>query len=206
MVFPLAGQAVEAAVAAQRALAAEPWPAEVGSLRVRMGLHTGEGTLGADNYVGLDVHRGARIAAAAHGGQVLVSRATRALVETALTAGVTLRDLGEYRLKDLEWPETLVQLVIDGLLSDFPPPRSLDAPTNLPPQVTSFVGRDREVQEVCRLLRTTRLLTLTGPGGTGKTRLSLRAAETIRAEYPGGTFFAELGLITDPALIPATIA
>ena len=126
-------RAVEAAVTAQRSLAAEPWRTEVGVIRVRMGLHTGEGTLGADNYVGVDVHRAARIAAASHGGQVILSAPTAALVEAALPDGVAIRDLGFHRLKDLERPESLMQLVIDGLRSDFPPPRSLDAPSNLPP-------------------------------------------------------------------------
>ncbi len=206
VVFPSAPRAVAAAVAAQRALAAEPWPPDVGAIRVRMGLHTGEGILGGDTYVGLDVHRAARIAAAAHGGQVVVSGASGALVEGSLSPGVALRDLGEHRLKDLERPERILQIVAPGLLPDFPPLRTLEAPTNLPRQVTSFVGREHEIVEVRRLLKATRLLTLTGPGGTGKTRLSLRVAEDVRADYPGGTFFVELAPITDPALFPATIA
>jgi predicted ATPase/class 3 adenylate cyclase len=206
VVFPSAARAVAAAVDAQRALAVETWPAEVGELRVRMGLHTGEGTLGADNYVGLDVHRAARIAAAAHGGQVVLSGSTRSLVDGALPEGVKIRDLGEHRLKDLERPEAIAQLVIPGLRADFPPLRTLETPTNLPPQVTSFVGREREAHDVARLLQSNRLVTLTGPGGTGKTRLSLRVAEQIRGEYPGGAFFVELAPITDPALIPTTIA
>jgi predicted ATPase len=127
-------------------------------------------------------------------------------VETALPNGVAIRDLGIHRLKDLERPESLVQLVIDDLPSDFPPPRSLEAPSNLPPELTSFVGREREIADARRLLKATRLLTLTGPGGTGKTRLSLRIAEEVRAEYPGGTFFVELSPITDAALIATTIA
>jgi predicted ATPase/class 3 adenylate cyclase len=206
VVFPSAARAVEAAIAGQRALASEVWPPDVESVRVRMGLHTGEGTRGADNYVGLDVHRAARIAGAAHGGQILLSGATRALVEATLPRGVTLRNLGEHRLKDLDRPEVLAQLVVDGLPTEYPPPRSLEAPTNLPLQITSFVGREHEVEEVRRLLKGTRLLTLTGPGGTGKTRLSLRVAEEVRADYPGGTFFVELAPITDPALIASTIA
>jgi predicted ATPase/class 3 adenylate cyclase len=204
--FPSAARAIAAAVQAQRALAAEPWPPEAGDLRVRMGLHTGEGTLGADNYVGLDVHRAARIAAAAHGGQVVLSGPTRSLVEAALPDGVTIRDLGEHRLKDLERPQAIAQLVIPGLRAEVPALRTLEAPTNLPPQVTSFVGREREAADVARLLRSSRLVTLTGPGGTGKTRLSLRVAEQVRGDYPGGTFFVELAPLTDPALIPATIA
>ena len=171
-----------------------------------MGLHTGEGTLGGDNYVGLDVHRAARIAAAAHGGQVLISATTRALVEGSLPAGFELRDLGEYRLKDLERPERLVQLVGPGLADDFPPPRTLETPSNLPPQVTTFIGREREVDEVSDLLEHSRLVTLTGPGGTGKTRLSLRVAEQLRPEYPGGAYFVDLAPISDSGLIATTIA
>jgi predicted ATPase/class 3 adenylate cyclase len=206
VVFPSAPRAVEGAIAGQRALEAEPWPADVGEIRVRMGLHTGEGTLGGDNYVGVDVHRSARIAAAAHGGQIVLSAATAALAEPALPGDVQLRDLGEHHLKDLDRPERIWQVLAEGLPADFPPLRTLEAPTNLPSQVTSFVGREREAADVQRLLKETRLLTLTGPGGTGKTRLSLRVAEAVRSDYPGGTFFVELAPITDPALIPATIA
>jgi predicted ATPase/class 3 adenylate cyclase len=206
VVFPSAADAIAGAVAAQRALAAEPWVAEVGDLRVRMGLHTGEGTLGGDNYAGMDVHRAARIAAAAHGGQVLVSAPTRSLTEASLPLGVQLRDLGAFRLKDLAQPERLVQLVIDGLRDTFPAPRTLETPTNLPPQVTSFIGRAREVAEISELIGRSRLVTLTGPGGTGKTRLSLRVADSLRAAYPDGVFFVELAPIMDPGLIPATIA
>ncbi|HET9497563.1 MAG TPA: adenylate/guanylate cyclase domain-containing protein, partial [Candidatus Limnocylindria bacterium] len=139
-VFPSAPRAVAAAADAQRALAAEPWPADV-RLRVRMGLHTGEGRIGGDNYVGLDVHRAARVAAAGHGGQVLLSEATRALAAGDLPSGVSLADLGQHRLKDLSRPEHLWQLTIDGLAADFPPPRTLEAtPNNLPLQLTSFLG------------------------------------------------------------------
>jgi predicted ATPase/class 3 adenylate cyclase len=206
VVFPSAADAIAGAVAAQRALAAEPWVAEVGDLRVRMGLHTGEGTLGGDNYAGMDVHRAARIAAAAHGGQVLVSAPTRSLTEAALPPGVQLRDLGSFRLKDLAQPERLVQLVIDGLGDTFPAPQTLETPTNLPPQVTSFIGRAREVAAISELIGRSRLVTLTGPGGTGKTRLSLRVADSLRGAYPNGVFFVELATIMDPALVPATIA
>jgi len=204
--FPAAGGAVEGAAMAQRAISAEHWPPEVGALKVRMGIHTGQGTLGGDNYAGLDVHRAARIAAAAHGGQVLISATTRALVEASLPTGVTLRDLGAFRLKDLEQPERLVQLVMDGLRDTFPAPRTLETPSNLPVQITSFIGRAKEVQEIGELLGRSRLITLTGPGGTGKTRLSLRVADSIQAAYPDGVFFVELAPITEPGLIPTTIA
>ncbi len=207
VVFRSAPAAVAAAAAAQRGLAGERWPDGV-DLRVRMGLHTGEGVLAPDSdYVGLDVHRAARIAAAGHGGQVLISETTRGLVEGALPAGVTIRDLGEHRLKDLSRSERLAQLVITGLLDHFPPLRTLDAtPNNLPILATSFVGRTREVEAARRLLATSRLLTLTGPGGTGKTRLALQlAAESIEV-FPDGVFFVPLEPITDPALVATTIA
>jgi predicted ATPase/class 3 adenylate cyclase len=208
VVFRAPGDAVRGAVAAQRALAAEPWPEGV-AVRVRMGIHTGEGALGGDNYAGLDVHRAARIAAAAHGGQVLLSGATHALVAGTTATGpgdVTFRDLGDHRLKDLDRPERLVQLVVDGLATDFPAPRSLEVPSNLPVQVTAFVGRERELGEVAELLGRARLVTLTGPGGTGKTRLSIAVAERCRDGFPDGVFFVELAPITEPALIAATVA
>jgi predicted ATPase/class 3 adenylate cyclase len=202
-VFESAPAAVSAAVAAQRKLASGGWPEPV---LVRMGLHTGEGTVGGDDYVGLDVHRAARIAAAGHGGQVLLSGTTRTLIERALPAGVTLRTLGRHRLKDLPDPEELHQLVIDGLPWEFPPPKTQEAATNLPVPLTSFVGRDRELARITRLLEETRLLTLTGAGGCGKTRLAIEAATGLLPSYSGGVFFVELAPITDPTLVPSTIA
>jgi predicted ATPase len=153
------------------------------------------------------VNRAARIADAAHGGQVIVSDATRGLVERALPDGATFRDLGEHRLKDIVHPERLHHLVIEGLQAEFPPPRTLDArPNNLPAQLTSFVGREEEVEEVRRLLGQTRLLTLTGAGGTGKTRLALRSAAEMLLEFRDGAFFADLSSETDPALVPSALA
>ena len=206
VVFQSAPAALIAAASAQRSLGTEPWPADAGTVRVRMGVHTGEATIGGDNYVGLEVHRAARIAGAAHGGQVLVSATTGALASGSLPAGLELRELGEFRLKDLDRPERLAQLVGPGLEAEFPPPRTLDIPSNLPPQMTSFIGRDREIGEVADVVRRSRLVTLTGPGGTGKTRLSLRVAERLSAHYPGGVFFVDLSALTDPTLIPTTIA
>jgi predicted ATPase/class 3 adenylate cyclase len=204
--FPSPVGAVRAAMAAQRGLATHRWSHGT-PLRVRMGLHTGEGVPGGDDYVGIDVNRAARIADAAHGGQVIVSEATRGLVERALPDGASLRDLGEHRLKDILHPEHLHELVIEGLPSDFPPPRTLDfRPNNLPLQLTSFVGREEEIAEVRRLLGRTRLLTLTGAGGTGKSRLALQAAAEILTEYGDGVFFADLSPLTDPALVPAAVA
>jgi predicted ATPase len=171
-----------------------------------MGMHTGEGRLGGDDYVGIDVNRAARIAAAGHGGQVLLSEATRALVAEALPEGVTLGDLGEHRLKDFDAPGRIHQLVIEGLAADFPPLRSLETPTNLPVELTSFVGREQELQEIERLLDSTRLLTLTGPGGSGKTRLALRAASEVRDRFPSGVYLVELASIDEPHLVPSAIA
>ena len=136
----------------------------------------GRGDARRRQLLGLDVHRAARIGAAAHGGQVLISDITRGLVAGSLSADLSLRDLGVHRLKDLDQPERLFQLAVSGLTQEFPPPRTLETPTNLPGQVTDFIGRKREVQDVVDLLRHSRLLTLTGPGGTGKTRLALQVA------------------------------
>jgi class 3 adenylate cyclase len=198
--------AVRAAVAAQRGLAAHDWPAGF-PMRVRMGLHTGEGVLGGDNYVGIDVNRAARIAAAGHGGQVIVSDATRALVEHALPEGVSFRDLGPHRLKDIAAPEHLHELVVQGLRADFPPPRTLDARRdNLPVQLTSFVGRQEEIAEVKKLLGRTRLVTLSGPGGVGKTRLAVAVAERLRDRFAAGIVFVPLAAVTRPELALAGIA
>jgi predicted ATPase/class 3 adenylate cyclase len=206
VVFHTAPQAVRAAVAAQRALADQHWP-HGESLRVRMGLHTGEGILGGDDYLGIDVNRAARIAAAGHGGQVLLSEATRALAEASLPVDVSLRDLGRHRLKDLARPERLYQLVIDGLPAEFPALKTLDArPNNLPAQLTSFVGREEAIATVKALLADARLLTLTGPGGTGKTRLALQVAGEVLADFADGAFFVDLSAIKDPAVVPSEIA
>jgi predicted ATPase/class 3 adenylate cyclase len=206
VVFPSPAGAVRAAVAAQRRLASHDWSPGP-PMRVRMGVHTGEGILGGDDYVGIDVHRAARIADAAHGGQVIVSDAARGLVQHALPAGASLRDLGVHRLRGIQDPERLHELVVDGLASDFPAPRTLDArPSNLPLQLTSFVGREEVIAEVERLLGQTRLLTLTGPGGSGKSRLALRVASELLPRFRDGSCFVDLTPVTDPALVPAAVA
>jgi predicted ATPase/class 3 adenylate cyclase len=206
VVFDRALDAVLAAVDGQRALAAEPWPPGV-ELTVRMGLHAGEASGSAAGLVGLDINRAARIAAAAHGGQVVVSDAVRSLVTPDLTGGISLRGLGSHRLKDLREPQPLCQVVADGLRMEFPPLHSLDSrPNNLPTQLTSFVGRERELEEAGRLLETSRLVTLTGPGGTGKTRLSLQVAANAAERYPDGIFFIPLETVREPALVPSRIA
>jgi predicted ATPase/class 3 adenylate cyclase len=205
LAFARTSDAVAAVVDAERAIAAEPWPEDAVVL-VRAGIHTGEGRLDADgSYIGADVHRAARVAAAGHGGQVLLSQTTTTLVADDLPPGVGLRGLGEHRLKDLR-PERICQLLIEGQRSEFPPIRSLDRqPNNLPTQLTSFVGRDRELREAGELLRTTRLLTLTGPGGTGKTRLSLQLAADVAERFADGIWFVALEPVRDPGLIAGTI-
>ncbi len=204
--FARAADAVNATVEAQRALATYPWPDGV-AVRVRMGVHTGEPTVAGERYVGIDVHRAARIGAAGHGGQVLLSQTTRDLVETTLPEAVSVRDLGEYRLKDLRRPKRIFQLVIAGLPADFPPLKTLDTlPNNLPLQLTSFIGRERELREVKQLLSEARLLTLTGPGGSGKTRLALQVAAESIEQFRDGVFFVALASITEPGLVASTIA
>jgi predicted ATPase len=168
-----------------------------------MGIHTGTPHVTDEGYVGADVNRAARIAAVAHGGQVLVSSATAEL----LGDPSLLRDLGEHRLKDLTRPQRLHQLLGEGLASDFPPLRTLDArPTNLPVQVSSLIGRERELRETRELLERARLLTLTGPGGTGKTRLALELAAEVLEQYDDGVFFVDLADISDPALVAPAVA
>ena len=206
VVFGSAREAVAAAIEAQRALAAEPWPDDA-PIRVRMGLHSGEAGMSGGSLVGLDINRAARIASAAHGGQVLVSDATRALISSGLPDDVHLRDLGEHRLRDLAGPERLIQLDVGDLPGHFPAVRSLDSrPNNLPTQLTTFVGRERELAEALELLGQTRLLTMTGPGGTGKTRLSLQVAAAAAERYPDGIWFVALEPVRDPGLVASTIA
>jgi predicted ATPase/class 3 adenylate cyclase len=206
VVFTSAPMAVAAAVEAQRTLSAHPWPDEA-QIRVRIGLHTGEAQLGADNYVGVDLHRAARIASAGHGGQIVLSASTHALVEATAPEGVRFRDLGEHRLKDLPRPEHLFQVVAEGIETEFPPLRTMGArPNNLPVQLTSFIGRGRELEEVMAALESTRLLTLTGPGGSGKTRLAIRTAQELLPRLEDGAFFVALAPISDPALVVPTMA
>ncbi len=204
-VFPAAIDALNAALTAQHALMDHQWPPD-GVIRARMGLHTGLGMMGGSDYVGLDVHRAARIADAAHGGQIVLSEPTTVLVERQLAPGVTLRDLGKHRLKDLSEPEAIFQAVAGGLQAEFPLLRTLDAiPNNLPRLLTSFVGRERELAEATRLLATSRILTFTGPGGTGKTRLALQVAAELASEFTDGVFFVDLAPINDVEVLPSRI-
>jgi predicted ATPase/class 3 adenylate cyclase/DNA-binding CsgD family transcriptional regulator len=205
-VFRRAADAVAAAVAAQRAIDAEPWPGEI-ELRVRMAIHTGEGALRDErNYGGLALHRCARVRGLAHGGQILVSSTTEALVRGELEDRITFRDLGEHRLRDLSRPERIFQLDVGDLASDFPPLRGLDAARhNLPVQLTSFVGREREVAEVLALLDDARLVTLAGAGGCGKSRLGVQVA----AEWVGTgreAWLVELAPLNDPGNLGSFVA
>ncbi|MHB8732209.1 MAG: ATP-binding protein [bacterium] len=205
-VFSTARDALAAAVSAQRALSAQSWP-DGADVRIRMGLHTGEAALTDAGYVGMDVHVAARICAAAHGGQVLLSYAAGALLARNLPPGVALRQMGSHRLKDLAEPQPLCQVVVEGLRSDFPLLRTLDnLPNNLPRQLTSFVGRDREAAEIKTLLAGTRLLTLTGAGGSGKTRLALQIVADLLDHYPDGVWLIELASLSVPALLPQAAA
>src|SRR5258708_4194646 len=205
-VFASAVDACAAAAAAQRMLGSHAW-SQGGAMKVRVGLHTGEAPLVGNEYIGLDVHDAARIAGSAHGGQVVISETTRGIVVDKLPHGLRLRNLGAHRLKDLARPEHLYQLIIDGLPDTFPALRTLDAiQNNLPTQLTSFIGRAAEVSEVKRLLENTRLMTLTGPGGIGKTRLSLQVAAEVARYFPGGEYFVPLSAVRDPELIASALA
>src|SRR4051794_6782193 len=208
--FRRASDAIAAAVTAQRSLASRRWPEGV-DVRVRMGIHTGEAEVCQHDYVGLDVHRAARICAAGHGGQVLISGSTCELVARELPFDVALRDLGEHRLKDLDHPERLFQLVVGDLPADFPPPVSPSPGSGgadaLPRPPNRTIGREDDVRAITDRLRLdgVRLLTLTGPGGTGKTRLALEAARTVNADFAAGAHFVSLAALQQPEDVPGAV-
>jgi predicted ATPase/class 3 adenylate cyclase len=208
--FARASDAIAAAVSAQRALASQRWPEGV-DVRVRIGVHTGEAEVRLGDYVGLDVHRAARICAAGHGGQVLISSSTRELVADELPSDVALRDLGQHRLKDLDRPEHLFQLVVGDLPADFPALASLSpgsgGANGLPPSPNRTIGRADDVRAIADRLRVdgVRLVTLTGPGGVGKTRLGLEAARAVRAEFAAGARFVALAAVRRAGDVPAAI-
>jgi predicted ATPase/DNA-binding CsgD family transcriptional regulator len=202
--FARASDALACAIDLQRAIAAD----EVVCFRVRMALHTGEVQLRDDvNYIGTVINRTARLREIGHGGQTLLSRATHDLVADTLPAGITLRELGSHRLRDLARPEEVFQLCHPELPDDFPPLRSLDAyPNNLPAQLTTFIGRHDERTEIAKLMLENRLVTLTGAGGCGKTRLALQCAAESADRYPDGTWFCDFAPVGDAHLVPAAIA
>jgi predicted ATPase/class 3 adenylate cyclase len=205
-VFPLATDAVAAAAALQQRLHGERWSAAL-PLRVRMALHTGEADLRDGDYYGSAVNRCARLRSLAHGGQVLLSATTARLAREGLDHGISLRDLGVHHLKDLQQPEQVFQLAHPELPSEFPPLLSMEMlPNNLPVQLTSFIGREREMEEIKRILGGTRLLTLTGAGGAGKTRLALQVAADTLELYPDGAWVVELAGLTDRALVTQAVA
>jgi predicted ATPase len=208
-VFPTALGALESALAAQRGLFSEAWGEEIGALRARMALHTGTTHERDGDYFGPPVNRVARLLSAGHGGQILLSSSTQELVRDHLPSQTHLRDLGERRLKDLSRPERIFQLTVPDLPSEFPTLRTLETQNNnLPLQATPLIGREREVEAVCGLLRSseTRLLTLLGPGGTGKTRVGLQVAAELVDDFEDGVFFVPIAAITDPARVAPTIA
>ena len=200
-VFARATDAVGAACAAQQLLLREAWPEGI-AINVRMALHTGESELREHDYYGSAVNRCARLRAIAHGGQVLLSQATVQLAQDTLPEEVSLRDMGSHRLKDLQRPEQVFQLIHPDLPADFPDLKSLDShPHNLPVQLTSFIGREEEIGEVAGLLSTVRLVTLAGAGGSGKTRLAQEIGASIIEDYPDGVWFIGLASLSDPKML-----
>ena len=207
-VFAAPSACISAALQMQRELRAHDWPAGE-ELRVRMGIHTGEASEASTGIVGYEVHRAARIAAVGYGGQVLISSSTMVLVQDSLPSGASLLDLGSHRLKDLRRPQGIFQLIAEDLHEQFPPLRSLDNPeldNNLPVQLSSFVGRQHDVVEVCELVEANRLVTLTGAGGVGKTRLALAVAAELIDGSGDGVWFVDLAALTDPQLVPGVVA
>ena len=205
-VFRQARDGVSCALDVQRSLNSEPWPGGV-DMPVRVALHTGEAELGSGHYVGAPLYRCARLMATASGGQVLISRATEEIVADNLPDGAGLRDLGQHRLHDLSRPEHVFQLLHPDLRSEFPPLKSVDAKgTNLPEQLTSFVGRQSDLAALRKLLREVRLITLTGPGGIGKTRLALQLGQNVEKLWPDGVWWVDLTAVDDPGQLPACVA
>jgi class 3 adenylate cyclase len=202
VVFGSPTDGIAAALAGQEAVSAEEWPQEIGTLKVRIGLHSGESQPREGDFYGPELNRAARVMGLGHGGQVLVSGATAILLRGRLQEGAALIDLGPHRLKGLSDPEPIYQLAHPSLETDFPPLQSsVSTPHNLPEQLTTFIGRERELAEVKRLLETSRLLTLLGPGGTGKTRLMLQAAGDLVERYTDGVWLVELAPLTSPELV-----
>jgi predicted ATPase/class 3 adenylate cyclase len=204
--FQSAVDAVACAVNIQRALAEEPWPTPR-PIRVRIGIHTGEGRLGGSDYVGIDVHRAARIGESGHGGQILLSETTTRLTEYSLPTGTRLENLGNHRLKDLTHEEHLYQLSIEGLESNFPPLRTMSGMRgNLPRRDLQLIGRIEEQRIVGTTLQDNRLVTITGPGGVGKTSLALKVATDLYEAFPDGVWLVEVSRVADESLLAASVA
>ncbi len=204
--FAVPEKAVRASIDAQRSLQGRQWPGDLGGLRVRAGIHSGGAVQRDDDYFGPTLNRTARLMSIAHGEQILVSAATEALLRDVLTADVSLRDLGTHRLKDLSRPENAYQVVAPGIRTEFPALNTLDSrPNNLPSQASSFVGRETELAELCELVRERRVVTITGPGGMGKTRTSLQVAAALLDEYPDGAWFVDLSGLKDASLVAQSI-
>ena len=200
-VFSSARSAVQAAIDGQLAIGGHAWPEGV-SIRDRMGLHTGEPRNASEGYVGLDVHRAARICAAGHGGQILISQTTRDLIGDELRPPIGFADLGTHRLRSLDAPLRLYQVTGPDLVRVFPPLRTTEAPrNNLTLEVTSFIGREREIEQAVGMLEQSSLLTLTGPGGVGKTRVGLRLARVLLDQFDDGAWVVECGSLTDPDFV-----
>ena len=212
--FHSPSEALNAALTAQQALCLEPWP-EALILKVRMALHVGTVELRENDFFGQPLHRVGLLLSAAHGGQVLLSMAIEELLRDRIPPPMGLHSLGEHRLRDFDRPETIFQLLHPDLPAEFPPLKSLDhpplsnsadVPNNLPQQLTSFIGREKEIVEIRHLLSQTHLLTLTGSGGAGKTRLALQLGTEALPDYPDGVWLVELAPLADPALVPQTVA
>jgi predicted ATPase/class 3 adenylate cyclase len=198
--------AIAAAIDAQRDLAQQDWSA-IGGLWVRMGLHSGDGSLRDGDYFGPHVNRVARLMSVGHGGQVLISDVTAERVGAALPAGVDLGDLGTHRLKDLVAPMRIHELRASFLAADHPPLRSLDArPNNLPVRLTTLIGREQDIDAVGQALTESRIVTLTGAGGVGKTRLALQIGAEVLDRYPDGVWFIDLAPLGDSRLVPSAVA
>lgn len=205
--FAAAADAVRAALAAQHAIAKQRWPAQIGPLRVRIGIHTGRAFASGDDYFGPALNRVARLMATAHGGQTVLSASTAKSVDGALTDRIHLRNLGSHRLRDLAQPETIFEARADGLTEEFPALNTLDSrPNNLPSQISSFVGRTSELALLRDLAAKNRLVTVTGPGGIGKTRLALQAAAEISTKFEDGCWLVRFADIGDETLVAQTVA
>jgi len=203
--FHKASDGLSAALEAQRKLQTENWDGT--PVKVRMGLHTGSAEIHGNEYRGyMTLARVQRVMSIAYGGQILLSNASAELLHNELPEGITLRDMKEHRLKSLLNPEHLWQIVAPDLQQDFPPLQSLTTiPNNLPVQLTSFIGREKEVGQIKNRLEKNRLVTLTGSGGIGKTRLSIQVASELLGEYPNGAWLVELAPLTDPALVTKAV-